>query len=93
MNTPAGVVDVEGAPQVVEAHAPAARSARGGRGRGRGRAMPHGTESTQGVAAQAGDARPAERRAPRKEGAAPKARKAAKPRAPRPRARKETPVA
>ena len=95
MNTPAAVVDVEGAPdEAAEAHAPAARSARGGRGRGRGRARPQDSESAQGGAAQAGDVRPAERRAPRKEGAAPKARKAApKPRAPRPRARKETPVA
>jgi hypothetical protein len=94
MNTPAAVVDVEGAPQVAEAHVPAGRSARGGRGRGRGRARPQDGDSAQGVSAQAGDARTAERRASRKEGSAPKARKAApKPRAARPRARKETPVA
>ena len=94
MNSPAAVVDIEDMPQATEAHAPAGRSARGGRGRGRGRARPQGSESPQGQSAQAADGRPAERRASRKEGAVPKARKAApKPRAPRTRARKETPVA
>ena len=92
MNTPAAVMDVEGTPLAAETPASAARAARGGRGRGRAR--PHDGDSAGGVSAQAGDARTAERRAPRKEGSAPKARKAAsKPRAARPRARKETPVA
>jgi len=92
MNSPAAVVDIENMPQATEAHAPAGRSARGGRGRGRAR--PQDSESARGVSAQPSEARPAERRASRKEGAAPKARKAApKPRAPRTRARKETSVA
>ena len=94
MNAPTAVLDIEDLPQAAEAAAPAGRSARGGRGRGRGRARPQDSDSAQGGAAQASEARPAERRAPRKEGAAPKARKAvAKPRAPRTRARKETSVA
>ena len=93
MNAPTAVVDVEGTSQAVESHAPAGRTARGSRGRGRGRAKPHDSESAQAEPVETGEARPAERRSARKEGAAPKARKAAaKPRAPRPRARKETPA-
>jgi hypothetical protein len=86
MNTPP-VVDVENVPQSADAPAPAGRQARGGRGRSRGKTdEPASPQSPD-------EARPAERRAPRKEGAAPKARKAAsRPRAPRTRARKETPA-
>ena len=93
MNSPAPVVDVEGTTQAAEAHAPASRTARGGRGRGRGRVKPQDNGNAQAEPAESVEARPLERRAARKEGAAPKARKAAaKPRAPRSRARKETPA-
>ena len=93
MNGPAAVLDIEGMPQAVEAHAPAGRTTRGGRGRGRGRAKPHDSENAQAEPPQTGESRPPERRTARKESSAPKTRKAAaKPRAPRPRARKETPA-
>jgi len=93
MSGPAAVLDVESAPQAVEAQAPAGRSTRGSRGRGRGRAQSQDDGNGLLGAPQTGEARPAERRSARKEGAAPKTRKAAaKPRAPRPRARKETPA-
>jgi uncharacterized LabA/DUF88 family protein len=94
MNTPPPVVDVDSASQSAEAHAPASRPARGGRGRGRSRAKPGDGASHSGASPESTDeARPTERRASRKEGAAPKARKpASRPRAPRTRARKETPA-
>jgi hypothetical protein len=93
LSEPAAVLDVEGTPHAVEVHAPAARSTRGSRGRGRGRAKPQDSGNAQAGQPETGEARPAERRSARKDGAAPKTRKAAaKPRVPRPRARKETPA-
>ena len=95
MNGPSTVLDIEGASQTVEVHAPAGRPARGsrGRGRGRGRVQPTDSGSGQAEPSPTAESRPSERRSARKEGAAPKTRKAAaKPRAPRPRARKEAPA-
>jgi uncharacterized LabA/DUF88 family protein len=89
ITAPAAVVEVDAAAESSARPSSTARHARGGRGRG-SRSKSHDA-AAESASSQTEDARPAERRTSRKEGAAPKARKtAAKPRAPRSRARKET---
>jgi uncharacterized LabA/DUF88 family protein len=89
ITAPAAVVEVDAAAESPARPSPAGRHARGARGRGsRSKSHDGAAESSS---PQTEDARPAERRTSRKEGAAAKARKtAAKPRAPRSRGRKDT---
>ncbi len=94
INAPEPVLEVEAAPpsetdRLADTHLP-----RAGRGRGRRAKSPQPSATDVPPGTHEDHARSADRRAPRKDGAAQKARKSApKPRAARPRARKETTVA
>jgi uncharacterized LabA/DUF88 family protein len=91
LNAPEAVVDVDAAASATEASAESRPSRRRG---GRRAKSPQPAATDVHPETHDNDTRPADRRAVRKDGAAPKTRKAsAKPRTPRARGRKETTVA
>ena len=95
INAPEAVVDVDAAPLMAPEAPVESRPSRATRGRGGRRAKsPQPAATDVHPETHESDTRPANSRAVRKDGAAPKARKTGtKPRAPRPRGRKETTVA